>query len=203
MSAPTMTEAELIELDQAKMRLVLSRCLVIDEDELEDTELYRALEWEGLHNFDYTFITCTTQDIDDLQVPLDSSGTSMKPLMKCEKMKLKVLLSLYHKKSRKVGRAVDMLEVTYEEFHNFRNNEYSGLDPIVPWNRPLPRSAMTNEDLMIENWDKMIKPSKTDYKEFKDDAFFVQNKEKFETTTQTDPLYKHNFEVRVINRNYI
>lgn len=88
--------------------------------------------------------------------------------------KLHATLALYHELSRQKGGPINILTIDQKKFEAYRIKTYTPNVPIVRWNQP---RAGTTEDKQTENWQKMVKPSKSDFKEFKDEADWARWKE--------------------------
>ena len=125
-----------------------------------------------------------------------ASGTVIE-LPDSQKAKLYCLLAFYHHMSRKIGSPALILKYTKADFDEFRVTEWDPDSTIVPWKRPLPPAARNAADLQVEQWSKQIKPSMSDYDEFKDEALWVQHMRRF--LSALDP---HNLQ-HLIDGSYV
>ena len=123
-------------------------------------------------------------DIDALIIPASTRNSLAQPLLVINKRLLKVVLSLYHTLSREKGSPYNVLKVKQEIYDKFRVSAYDPSAPIVPWFVKKKNA----EDPDIANWKKAIRPSKSDYKDLKDDTHWTFHSEHVKTTLKSQGL---------------
>lgn len=189
MSAPTAVTSMFDPLiDQARLKTTLQNLLGLPSDaSYDDHPIVRALEHAGVNGFVDDFIMLNAQSIDGLIVP--PLGTQVeRPLNLMEKSKILQVLAFFHHVSRQRGRITSIDKLQKASFNEFRVAIYDVTAPITPWMSPLPVSKLTQNQADLNNWAKMAKPTKSDYKELKDEAFWPQWEEGFQTTIKSQGL---------------
>ncbi len=138
------------------------------------------------------FLALGPEDIMLLVVPEhdDPAGGTARipvaPLPRPWKRKLRALLAWFHYESRKLSRAIDLMRTTAGHFDNFRTTNYCHTEDIIPWRREMPKSKTATTDL--QNWQRTIKPSRSDFKEFRDEATWSKSKAKILSTLEAQGL---------------
>jgi hypothetical protein len=124
----------------------------------------------------------TTDAVNQLYVPTPDGRQILLPFH--HKMMVTALLQFYHIKSRAISKLADLTSVTKADFDCFQTTMFDPSQPIVPWHRPRPDSHLSAEERAHVNWNKTIKPSKSDYVVFKEEVYWFRFKEDFSTTAR-------------------
>ena len=107
-----------------------------------------------LVSMDTTIWSCYNQTI----CGLDVGGTYI-PIVKAHK--LTAAVAFHHKMSQKIKRVFDPQTMTTLEFNDYLTMIYNPTKNIVPWTSPVKE-----DNPLLEQWHKNVKPSLQDYKEF-------------------------------------
>ena len=180
------TSQDLERMDEDKLQYALITLIGVPEDDTgyAEHDVVRALADFGITVFS-EFIGLTEDDIQDLVVPASVTAPE-KPLMKTLRRKLVQLLSLYHYFSREIGGPLNIYSVKKAIFDEYRTGIYNPNDKILPWQIPLDTISKTEAEIM--NWQKSVRPSRTDYKELRDDMHFIKWYESTFATLQSQGL---------------
>ena len=95
----------------------------------------------------------------------------------------RALIAYYHHQSCINNQSIEIQTVHPGHFGSFRVNTYIPDDPTTPWNRETNYSASS-----LTTWGKDIKPNKSDYKDFKDEAIWSKHKQHFLNTLESQNL---------------
>jgi len=87
-------------------------------------------------------------------------------------------IQFYHHLCRTNGTAIDIKNIQVHTFQEFRTSVFDPTTPILPWGR-VTSSPVTSNDSEVKEWKKNVKPSKSDYKEFKDGTFWPITREDY------------------------
>eukprot|EP00951_Prasinocladus_malaysianus_P018501 scaffold147872_cov41-Prasinocladus_malaysianus.AAC.1 len=174
-------------------RSVRKYCAPLDRSILAALYLHMFVGFQG------QFVSMSDQDIDSLDLPPDRPGNPRQPLPRAASAQIKILRSFYNHESRKIGKPYDiLLYKTKADYDVFRTMIYDPDDP------PPPFFVKTKADLAKSKeeleWQKIIKPSKSDYKELKDEATWATYKEGFVTQYKAHNL-EHLFDESYIPAN--
>ena len=182
--------------DTQKLKFCVVNFLSVPDDgNYDDNEVVRALDDAGIVGFNDDFIGLSEADIQSLQVPPTTAGQPYRPLPAAKRRKLIVLLSYYHAGSRSLGAPIIITTVPKASYDDYRTSQYGSTKPIVPWNV----NSGTNTDLT--DWKKNVKPVRADFKEFRDEVYWIRQKERIVTTLESQNL-EHLIQVgyRVTNK---
>ena len=165
----------------------------ISNDEYTEDEVISALAHTGVDNWS-EFLSLGPEDISDLVVPAitptigTNAGTQVAghDLSRQWKRKLRALLAFYHFESRKISRPIDLLQTLPAHFDKFRTEDYCFTEDIIPWGRPEPKTREATTAL--QNWQRTVKPSRADFKEFRDEATWSKSKAKILSTLEAQGL---------------
>ncbi len=169
--------------DAAKLKHVINTFLEIADNDIADSPVGKAFASEGILGFVNDFLNLTEDDINSLLVPPDDPGGHYLPLSVLVRRKLITVIALYHDASRAAGGAININTVEKEDFDHFRTSVYDHTDPIKPWNY----NPIENRNT-LSHWLKNTKPTKSDFKEFKDDAYWNRWQERFITSLEAAQL---------------
>ena len=167
-----MTKKKLKVKNQSKMgddkllKHEIQTWLGIKDTNYATHDITNALTHAGIVRFVDHFTMLREKDIDELVVPATTRNTSHQPLSLVNKTLLKVMLRFYHSYSRKEGSPPDVLRANKSTFNAFRVTEYNPDKPFVRWFEIVKET----EDPDLANWKKSTKPTRSDYKEFRDEA---------------------------------
>ena len=140
--------------------------------------MYMSLKQNGIEMFDEQFVFLTADNINSLDIADPNTGARV-PLDMGSKMLLRSILSFYHHASHIKQGGINILDCTEMEFREFRATVYDQSKPLVPW------ASMSNKDDALVNWNKSIKPNSRDYKLFRDANGWLDYKEGFKITTES------------------
>ena len=143
-----------------------------------------ALAAAGIITFNGNFVGISATDIDTLTYIPHGTIAGHVPLGMVYKRQLKMLLAFLHHKCRIAGRYVNIAIATRLEFNNYRVGTYNPDQDIVPWNA-VPPNNTTDE---LSSWNRTVKPSRNDYKPFKDATNWTRYKESVITTLDSHGL---------------
>ena len=174
-----------VKADADRLKLALMTHLSVGETGYDDNDIVVALKHAGVKGFNGQFLGFSVLDIDDLVVPANATnGTPEKPLSISDRRLLKALLAFYHYVCRRNGGAVNINMSKKAAFDAFRTQIYDPSANIVPWMIPIS----TPESENLDKWNRAIRPSSSDYKEFKDESHWIRAKERFTTTIEAHGL---------------
>jgi hypothetical protein len=157
------------------LKYALVHLVGINESKYDSDPVVIAFNYFGIHQFKNDFLGLSKEDIENLT----TNGVEPVPLL--SRRRLQALLALYHHACTQVNSEVSILRITRDVFEFFRTATFDPSAPIVTWTNAVANSPDEKEKQLIE-WRKIIKPSKADYKDFRDDATWNSWKE-FTTNT--------------------
>ena len=102
------------------------------------------------------------------------------------KRKLIILLAFYQAACRKTGGCINIGGTRLAQFDSYRTGQYDHTRAITNWNTPTAPVPSSNDELTA--WMKLVRPASKDYKEFRDEVYWIRNKEKILTTLQAQNL---------------
>jgi len=176
----TLTPAEEKAADKARLLTVLVNVCGMPHAGYKTHPMVLALKRDGIVRFNMDFIHMTAADIDNLQY---EKGGSLVPLELNFKMILRAFLACYHHLSYKKRGGIDVLDPTLPvQFKNFRNSEHDPTKEITPWGL----AASHNKGL--SDWNKLVKASARDFKPFREANGWVDYKEVFMITLESQNL---------------
>ena len=160
------------------------------------TEAGMALTQAGIEGFETDLVPMPDDELKALVIPAfeyisphDSSRITRPERQIPQSIygKLRALKAFYHAKRREAKGNISMAKVTREQFDHFRVADYMPSEEIIPWNRPLASTDTRARE--IENWKKLTKPNKSEYKKFNNDYFWVIWREKFENIARAQGVH--------------
>ena len=154
----------------------------------------RALADEGVTGLD-DLLMLSEEDIDQLKdpgVPATAGVAEIPaaPLSLRDRRMIKCVIAYYHDSCKAVKRQIRLVMHDRNMFDDFRVDSYDPHSKIVPWRVQLAKATNgtdPNADALV-NWQKSVKPNKSDYKEFRDEHFWNKAKENFEDTLEAHGL---------------
>ena len=207
MSAPTTktmrtvvalpTDAEGIE-DLSRLTKAIGKMFQIPRAEVSGHPISLALLKAGFVGFNSDFIFITPEIIDklvyehEIRAPvIPPAGSGIRPtlgsyedrdLSMKHKLQLRTLLAYYHYASHAQGGGISITKKSLEDFTLFRATIYDPSKPIVPW------TLMTANSEGLANWNKSVKPSAREFKPFRESTNWVDYKESFIVTLESQNL---------------
>ena len=149
------------------------------------SQVRQALDNAGITMFDDEFLMMTDKDFQDLKIADPSDATRTMPLQTGLRSKLRSLKAFYHSLCYEAQRDVNLATFDTVHFDKFRTSMYDPEAPIKPW-RTIPLTDKHKEEVYM--WKRQVRPSKSDYKEFRDETTWIRAKERFKTTVQSHSL---------------
>jgi hypothetical protein len=101
---------------------------------------------------------------------------------------------MFHHASHTVGNAYSLNDITKKEYGLYRISEYVPGALLAVWTKPLPGSkpdstgTKTEQSDAVATWKKLIKPTASAYKKFKNAVYFSIWKEKFKSTAESQGI---------------
>jgi hypothetical protein len=173
--------------DRICLEYMLRKFLRLLQHKLARSPIYIALITQGIREFNGGFVLMTTDAVNQLYVPTPDGRQILLPFH--HKMMVTALLQFYHMKSRAISKPADLMSVTKTDFDCFRTTMFDPSQPIVPWHRPRPDSHLSAKEHAHANWNKTIKPTKSNYVVFKEEVYWFRFKEDFSTTARSHGLF--------------
>jgi hypothetical protein len=161
--------------DKTALKYALVHLVGVDESKYDSDPIVTAFNNVGIQQFKNDFLCLSKEDIDNLT----TNGVDPLPLLM--RRRLQALLAFYHYACTQAKSEVSIVRITRDVFDFFRTATFDPAAPIVPWTNAVENRPDEKEKQLIE-WRKIIKPSKSDYKDFRDDATWNSWKE-FTTNT--------------------
>ena len=149
------------------------------------SQVRQALNNAGITKFDDEFLMMTDKDFQDLKIEDPNNAAHTMPLPTGLRSKLRSLKSFYHSMCYRAQADVDIASFDTVHFDKFRTSMYDPEAPIKPW-RTIPLTDEHKEEVYM--WKRQVRPSKSDYKEFRDETTWIRAKERFKTTVQSHSL---------------
>jgi hypothetical protein len=155
----------------------------IAAEDYETSDLYRACVHAGVRGY-ADFVTLTEADINSFVVPSETDERITAPLPPVQKRMLVIALAMFHDASRINKKPIKITSVSTANFNAYRINQYNSGIPIIPWSQARPDPV--NQELA--NWKKQVRPSRSDYRDLKDDISWIRHKEHLLTTLEAHGL---------------
>ena len=143
---------------------------------------------QGLYNAGFrTFQDIATFQPSEIANLTDIRGDPITPfVLRC----IHISIALYHDVCRYRGKPTVLWTISRAAFDKYRSEVFIQHEPIIPWNNEKHDRALTE-------WKKVTKPSRTDYKEFRNEATWIRYFERLDQTLEShglshliDPNYK-------------
>ena len=166
--------------ESRKLVHVLSQLLGVTN--VAQSDETKAIMATGVTGFS-DFLSLPTKAIEELTVPDNDPTLPGKPLGALACTKLRIVQAMYHNLSRIKKEAIDIESIDRACYDDYRISQYNQNRPITPWNQ-----TEETADAELSVWKKNARPSRSDYMEFKDDAYWTRYKEHFLTTIQAHGL---------------
>ena len=173
--------------DVELLKGTLCHLLDMDPTTFDTHPIAKALARSGITGFKAKFLGFPPSYIDKMEYMENPTDTHPTELGLCYKAQLRAVLAFYHHYARLNGGGFDMRGIDRNIFNEFRISEYDPDARIIPHGRPDPTATKVSSEL--SNWRKMIKPNKSDYKEFRDPVFWQQSKESIITTLKAQGMH--------------
>ena len=121
-----------------------------------------------------------------------TSGRAERPLNDNEKGNLLCFLQFYHECSKIMGSAAAGGALTKDRFDIFRTGQYDPNVPPTPWKIQIKngkKGTHLDPTTEVANWRKNARPSRTDFKTFRDEVQWQKWKEIFVSTLEAQDLH--------------
>ena len=169
--------------DVARLKHTMTRFIGVPDATYDQEPIPLAFEHAGITTFNGHFVNLSTADIDSLTY-LCPQAAAVIPLNIVNKRKLKMLLAFLHHQCLQAGSYQNIGGIDPALYDVHRVSVYNPNQDIVPWNAA---SNNTNVD-EVAAWNKTVKPTRSDYKTFKDPANWTRYKESIVTTLDSHNL---------------
>ena len=183
MSAPGVntrtTNNDVIRLERS-----LKKFFRIDDADYASNPVHLALEDAGVTKFEDEFLVMTDAQLDGLEY-LDPTTGDRTKLPLGFRNKLRCLKAFYHMACLTANKSIEISGLDVAMFDQYRTTMYDPEAPIKPWNS---MTTDTSGQDAMDRWQRTVKPSKNDYKEFRDETTWIRAKEKFVTTLESQNL---------------
>ena len=177
-------------MDKRKLDHVILVLLGIDQasHDNQNNPLSAALHHANITKFTEELILLNEEDIADLTVP----GTPDTKLPIIWVKKLITVLKCYHHFSAESNGPINIIDISKQMYDNFRVITMDPTTPITHWQVIVRKATdVTPRDTDRENrmaWKKSIKLTASDYKEFKDDAYWNKYSKHFMETLEAQSI---------------
>ncbi len=168
--------------DREFLKDQICRLLRIDPTTWDAHDIRLAFQAAGIDGWDRHFTSLSYADIDQLTVP----DTPPRPLALMHKSMLRAVRAFHVHCCVVRKQNVNIAGCTEDLYDMFRVNIWDPEEPLRAWNS-LKRAPKLEDE--VANWRKSVRPSRSDYKEFRDEAYWQQTKEKIEATAKSHGLY--------------
>ncbi|CAB9525027.1 hypothetical protein SEMRO_1618_G286450.1 [Seminavis robusta] len=169
--------------DRDKLKHVVTIMLNNDETNWETHDVMLALTHFGVDTFS-DLMMMERKDIESLVVPV--TGTVAEhPLGFSQRRQLLAAICCFHHICREQAKSIDVTSISFANFQRFRIGRWDPSAEVVPW---LTTRAPVSAEAEIEHWNKTVKISRSDYKEFRDEAFWHKWSEDFLLTVKSHRL---------------
>ena len=174
------------QADKVRLKANLTKFLRIEEATYSNDPIVRALEDAGVTEWNNEFMVLGETYIDQLMVPGARATDPPVPLAPMPKINLKCLAQFAHDAARKHGSYIDLDNIDVSAFDAYRITSFNSTSKLVLWNEEKPEAVSTE----MVNWKKNVRPSRSDFKEFRDITYWTRTKERIVTMLQAQNL-KH------------
>ncbi|CAB9531102.1 Retrotransposon protein [Seminavis robusta] len=148
--------------DRDKLKHVVTIMLNNDETNWETHEVMLALTHFGVDTFS-DLMMMERKDIESLVVPV--TGTVAEhPLGFSQRRQLLAAICCFHHFCREQTKSINVTSISFANFQQFRIGRWDPSAEVVPW---LTTRAPVSAEAEIEHWNKTVKISRSDYKEFR------------------------------------
>ena len=182
MTAPTTRQVDTSDKDRLKFVCAQYLEVPLTEWKGNTSDLKRALDDAGVERFHGDFIGLSMHDIENLTIPPGPNGGEARKLPPTITRHLLITQSFFHHGSRRMATPVEIKTCSAASFNSYRTSVCDPAKPIAPWNSP-----GVHEDA-ISQWRKNARPSKSNFKVFKDPATWGNSRDRFVTTLEAQGL---------------
>ena len=164
-----------------------------DRYDAGNTPLAKAFTQNGIIGFNMELLALNDQEITNLAYREDPNNANS-PYLQLnlgDAKKIVAAVKAFHHYSAIQGALLDVKSIQKATYDNFRLTLMDPSKPIIPWqvlksNLEAAATKSLNDDLT--NWKKSIKPNRSEFKEFKDDAYWPRHKKHFTETLEAQGL---------------
>ena len=172
--------------EQVLQRILYKWCGVPKSGPGRTTNSYLlCLNGNGVLKFD-DFLILSEKDLSDLRGVNPSTGDPTQ-LKSHEIRRLQAIQAFFHAGSRALNQPIKIANVAVTDFDKFRVSEFVPSAQIIPW-KLSGTSGKTVEEVRLEEWDRRIKPNKTEFKELRDEKFYTKWAQDFITVLKSQGL---------------
>ena len=182
--APRHSARQLAKIEEDKLKYVcttLTGICEVDEWDNDRAPIKAACSKAGIFGFKH-LIGLSEDDI--LSLDYINSRREVVPLPVATTRTLIIAISLFHHASRMIQQEAPLAKITPQMLDHYRSATYNPKLGIIPWNQRI--TSADDDDLA--HWEKLTKPSRSEYPKFKDEGYFLQWKENIETTLDASGL---------------
>ena len=178
--------------DARKLKHASVELMLIPETEWDNSThvIKKAFDHNDIEGFS-DFLNLQDSDFTNLSYPDDDYETTgiVHPLPLAWAKKCITVAKFYHHASAEKKGPVNMLTMAVTTYNLFRISVMDPTTPIIPWQVLLKKDSAAKElqDEMT-TWKKNVKPNKTDFPEFKDDAHWPRFEKNFKETAEAQNL---------------
>ena len=166
-----------------RLKHALTHLLELDPSTWEASTPNKILKYNGIKGFATDLIFLSPDDIMGLSMPSETEGEPPIPMPKVFGRKLIAMMSFYQRVCAENDGTIEITTCTVDQFKEYLVSEYDHTKPILPW-----QIQTKDKTKQVEEWTKRIRPSKQDYKAFKDERTWVLNKIEIQNTAASHGL---------------
>ena len=168
--------------DEQQLLYAAQQLLQVPTTNYNGHEVARALAYNGITTWN-DFLTLSERNIETLTV----DGTRLLSLI--WRRKMIILLALHHHISRERSGQIAISAVNIDMYNAFRTSTYDPTKPIIPWMIPLPSGTTLDANAQeLATWKKTVKPSRSDFKTFKEEVYWSRFKQSILVTLDAQGL---------------
>ena len=162
----------------------------IPQGTYQNSPIWWALDAHGCDTFHDGLLMMSVNDLMDLSYPENHGDDPSQwvNLPTPQKHLVHALKAFYHDSSWKLGQGINIRHATKPQFDSFCSSIFDPSKSIVPWTLPLPTAWVDSTVLELNEWTKRVKPSKNNFKEFKDEATWTKSHQQFLDTLESQGL---------------
>ena len=178
------SQLERRQRDAVRLERALKTFFKIEDADYARNPVHLALEDAKITKFEDEFLLITDAQLDTLEY--DDPDTGDRTTLPIGlRNKLRCLKAFYHVACLSTDHPVEITTLNVAMFDQFRTSTYDPEATIKPWKNAV---STTGDKDAISRWQRTVKPSKSDYKEFRDETTWIRAKERFMTTLESQGL---------------
>ena len=152
-------------------------------DEWETSPIGRSLIHNGVTGFDLLLLL-SRENIQSLEIPAhraDGTDHEARKLSIADQQLLISAICAFHHYSNAAGKALRLASFPTNYYTVYRATKWNPSADIVPWNSPLRTAESSQSEREVSNWQKSIRISVKEFKDFKDEAYWQTWSESFKS----------------------